>query len=566
MLKGLSSNPVVRYYVLILGVAIMYFISARVGLLLAFHHTNATSVWPPSGIALAAIILFGYRAWPGIALGAIAVNIFVFLFNHATDPSTAIWVSALISTGNTAEALLGYYLLKKLTDENCILQNAGVAFRFSLIALVMCLASSAIGPAIVALAGIEAWGNYPTVWFTWWLGDVAGVLIVTPLLLSWTKKYHPQKEFKQKAEALILFLLLILLSLFLFSGSIPVGSPFLRSYLITPFLLWAALRFEVREVVTMLAVTSGIAIWGTINMEGPFASDVTQESLLSLQTYISIMSINFLILSTSIAERKNSQKKLKDIRDELEVRVQERTAELKTINESLKQKSEELLRSNTELAQFAYVASHDLQEPLRMVSMYVQLLEKRYKGKLDKDADTYIHFATDAATRMYTLINDLLTYSRIGTRQMKFQQVDCNNTIKAALKNLKTSIDEKQAKISWDKLPGINADELQMTQLFQNIIGNAVKFSADRQPEIKISAHDKDTYWQFSVSDNGIGIQKEYLSKIFVIFQRLHTIDKYPGTGIGLAICKKIVERHGGTIWAESEFGKESTFYFTIKK
>lgn len=232
----------------------------------------------------------------------------------------------------------------------------------------------------------------------------------------------------------------------------------------------------------------------------------------------------------------------------------------------IQQKSEELIRSNKELEQFAYVASHDLQEPLRIITSYIQLLEKGYKDKLDEEANVFIHFTVDAAKRMHVLINDLLTYSRVGFLAKEFEQSDINVVIKMALENLKISVVETNAKIKFDKLPIINADLSQMTQLFQNIIGNSIKFSKGRTPEITISAKEEPAHWLFSISDNGIGIQKEYLDKIFVIFQRLHSIAEYPGTGIGLAICKKIVERHGGKIWAESEIGKGTTFYFTIKK
>ncbi|HET7819343.1 MAG TPA: ATP-binding protein, partial [Bacteroidia bacterium] len=232
----------------------------------------------------------------------------------------------------------------------------------------------------------------------------------------------------------------------------------------------------------------------------------------------------------------------------------------------IQQKSEELIRSNKELEQFAYAASHDLQEPLRIITSYIQLLEKGYKDKLDDEARIFINFTVDAARRMHVLINDLLAYSRVGFLAKEFEQSDINVVIKMALENLKISIVETNAKIKFEALPTINADLSQMTQLFQNIIGNAIKFSKDRVPEIIISAKDNLSHWLFSVSDNGIGIQKEYLDKIFVIFQRLHSIAEYPGTGIGLAICKKIVERHGGKIWAESEIGKGTTFYFTIKK
>jgi light-regulated signal transduction histidine kinase (bacteriophytochrome) len=239
--------------------------------------------------------------------------------------------------------------------------------------------------------------------------------------------------------------------------------------------------------------------------------------------------------------------------------------ERKRAEESLKEKTEELARSNRDLEQFAYVASHDLQEPLRMVTNYVQLLAKRYKGKLDPDADDFINFAVDGAIRMWKLINDLLTYSRVGTQAKGLKPTDCENVLKHSLDNLKIAIEENEAVITHDPLPTVMGDHLQLGQLFQNLIGNAIKFRGEEPPRIHISASRNGSGWTFSVRDNGIGIAPEYVERIFVIFQRLHNREEYPGTGIGLAICKKIVERHGGDIWVESEVGKGTTFYFTLQ-
>jgi PAS domain S-box-containing protein len=237
--------------------------------------------------------------------------------------------------------------------------------------------------------------------------------------------------------------------------------------------------------------------------------------------------------------------------------------ERKRAEESLKEKTEELARSNRDLEQFAYVASHDLQEPLRMVTNYVQLLARRYKGKLDSDADDFINFAVDGATRMWKLINDLLTYSRVGTQARDLELTDFEMVLNQSLDNLKVAIEENGAVVTHDPLPTVVADHLQLGQLFQNLIGNAIKFQGKEPPRIHISASRNGNGWTFSVRDNGIGIAPEYAERIFVIFQRLHGRDA-PGTGIGLAICKKIVERHGGNIWVESEVGKGATFYFTL--
>jgi hypothetical protein len=225
---------------------------------------------------------------------------------------------------------------------------------------------------------------------------------------------------------------------------------------------------------------------------------------------------------------------------------------------------QELARSNADLEQFAYIASHDLQEPLRMVTSYLQLLQKRYRDKLDADADEFIAYAVDGATRMQGLIQDLLSYSRVSTRGQPFKTVNGDRALRDALDNLKMAIAETNAIVTFDPLPQVMADGIQLTQLFQNLIANAIKFRREIPLKIHVGVKKSDENWLFSVSDNGIGIEEQYFEKIFLIFQRLHRRTDYPGTGIGLAICKKIVERHGGKIWLESKPNRGSIFYFTM--
>jgi PAS domain S-box-containing protein len=228
--------------------------------------------------------------------------------------------------------------------------------------------------------------------------------------------------------------------------------------------------------------------------------------------------------------------------------------------ERLKRTLAELDRSNKELEQFAYVASHDLQEPLRMVSSYVQLLARRYRGKLDADADEFIQYAVDGVTSMQNLINALLAYSRVSTRGQDFVPTDCQAVFDRAVAHLQAAIEESGAVVTHGPLPTVIADATQLEQLFQNLIGNAIKFRSDKQPEVNVRAERKDYEWLFSVHDNGIGINPDYHQRIFGIFERLHGTE-YPGTGIGLAICKKIALRHGGRIWVDSrpERGQYST-------
>lgn len=239
----------------------------------------------------------------------------------------------------------------------------------------------------------------------------------------------------------------------------------------------------------------------------------------------------------------------------------------KYAEEELARYSLELKRSNADLEQFAYVASHDLQEPLRMVSSFMQLLERKYAGKLDAEAEEAIGFAVDGAHRMQRLIDDLLTYSRVGTRGQPFQKVDLNQVAGEVMENLRLAIQEADAEVTVNELPTISADRTQMVQLFSNLVGNALKFRGDKKLSILIGAEQQeDGFWRCWVRDNGIGIDPQFQERIFIIFQRLHTRAEYPGTGIGLAICKKIVERHGGTIWVESQVGQGATFFFTLPK
>jgi light-regulated signal transduction histidine kinase (bacteriophytochrome) len=295
-------------------------------------------------------------------------------------------------------------------------------------------------------------------------------------------------------------------------------------------------------------------------------------------TISAFMLAGVLLISPLFQTIKQAAETLRRAKDDLEIQVAQRTDELRDANvhlavelderrraeRQLAQYAGELTRSNAELEQFAYVASHDLQEPLRMVASFTQLLRRRYRGKLDQDADEFIDFAVDGATRMQRLINDLLAYSRVGTRGKAFKLEDGNAIFRQARDNLAKAIEDSGVVIFQDPLPKVSGDEMQLIQLFQNLMANAIKFRGLESPQIQVSARKNGQNWIFAIRDNGIGIAPEHQERIFSIFQRLHQRSEYPGTGIGLAICKKIVERHGGRIWVESQVGKGSTFYFTI--
>ncbi len=236
----------------------------------------------------------------------------------------------------------------------------------------------------------------------------------------------------------------------------------------------------------------------------------------------------------------------------------------KQLRDQNKQALEELARSNRDLEQFAYVASHDLQEPLRMVAAYTQLLAERFQGKLDAEGDKYIHYAIDGALRMQTLVQDLLAFSRVGRQGTELKKIDCNVLMETVRQNLDATIKESGAQVICEPLPTVMADSSQLMQVLQNLIANAIKFRGTAPPVIRVKACQKERDWLFTVADNGIGIAAEHAEVIFVIFKRLHTRTEYPGSGIGLSICKKIIEHHGGRIWVESEPGQGCTFHFTL--
>jgi signal transduction histidine kinase len=299
-----------------------------------------------------------------------------------------------------------------------------------------------------------------------------------------------------------------------------------------------------------------IAIW---HIAGFMIGQTYSHSLILYWNSIVQLGFFLIIVLISSALKTEYEKKTNLIN-----KLNDTLAELKQSEEELKQRTKELSESNAELERFAYVAAHDLKGPLLAVEGFIQRLKRRHKDKLDSDAETIIGYAVDGVTRMRTLINDLLAYAKVGTKKDPFKLASVNNIIERALSNIQTDIEEKGAVVTCDVLPDILTDEVQMTQLFQNLIGNGIKFCKDRAPRINISAEQKNNEWVFSVRDNGIGIDKKDADRIFDIFQRLHSTAQYPGTGIGLAICKKIAERLGGRIWVESEPGKGSAFNFTI--
>jgi len=520
-------NPAV-----LIALAAIYVAAGKLALRVAFLNPSASAVWPPTGIALAALLVFGSRAWPAVLLGAFLVNL-----TTAGNAGTSLAIAA----GNTLEALAGAWLANRFANGRHAFEQPQAFQKFLLLAgLVATVISSTIGVTSLCLGGFTPWADFGAVWLTWWLGDVGGALIVGPPLILWASDPRPGWTGRQAMELGAIFLSLGLVGEMEFLGYLSPGfSRYPLAFLCIIPLLWAAFRFGPRETATAGLVLLVIATWGTLRGRGPYSAFGPNASLILLQAFMAVTVVVAMRLAASVEERWRAY-------------------------EALRRQAADLERSNAELEQFAHVASHDLQEPLRTVTNFVQLLAKRYSGRLDKDADEFIGFVVDGTTRMARLIDDLLEFSRAGRADKPMEPTDCREVLARVVAGLAVSIRESGAVIHHDGLPAVQGNPSQLTQLFQNLIANALKFRGAGSPEIHVWAVRQGADWLFRVRDNGIGIAPEYSERIFVIFQRLHGRNEYPGTGIGLAICKRIVTCHGGRIWVESQPGRGSTFCFTL--
>ena len=308
-------------------IAILYFGVAGLSLRLALEKTNASPVWPPSGIALAAVLLLGYRVWPGILLGAFFANVVAFLANQAASARTIVVVSSAIGLGNTLEAVVAAYLLQRWVGARSPFDRAQDVFRFTAAALLACCVAASVSATGIALAGIAPPFVYGTIWLTWWLGDTTGILLVTPLLLTWSDRSQPRWEFRKHIEAVLLFVSLVVIGRL---GSLDQGANYPLVFVPVPWLVWAAFRFGPREAATAAVLTSAIAVWDTVHGVGPFVGETANESLLLLQAFVSVLTVTILTMAALVAERRNAEGRLRAAHDTLETRVEERTRDLRT--------------------------------------------------------------------------------------------------------------------------------------------------------------------------------------------------------------------------------------------
>lgn len=539
------------FIVLILVLAFVYFCAGKLGLSLAFIHASATAVWPPTGISLVAVLIWGYRVWPALFVAAFFVNL--------TTEGTVL-TSVGIAAGNTLEALLGGWLVSRYAQGRDAFKQTSSIFRFVFLAGAVSTAVSAtIGVSSLCLGGFADWNNYGPIWLTWWVGDMVSDIITAPLLLIWMARPWPRWKLSLLPEALLLAASVFLAGQAVFGGWLmPKGRIYAIEYLTLLPLLWAAWRFGQRGALLAAMAISIIAIKGTLHGFGPFATADFNESLLLLQTFMATITLTVLILASVIAQRnrafealQEAQKQLSNHAVELEKQVAERTGALQASVKSLEG--------------FCYSMAHDLRAPVRYINGFSKLLREDCAATLDDKAREYARRIGEASERMDKLIWDLLEFGHLSSTDLQLESVDTDIIVRNAIGLLRQEHSEAGVEVQ-GTLPPVLANPKVLEQIMLNLLRNAAKFvSPGVAPQIQAGAQNVEGQIRIWIKDNGIGIDPEYHERIFGVFQRLHSNHAYPGTGMGLAIVKTAVERMGGRVGLESGLGRGSLFWFELK-
>jgi len=680
---------VLRQAALCAGLAAVYFVGGFLGLKLAFEHPSATPVWPPTGLALAAVLLLGYRMWPGILVGALCVNL--------TTPGT-VGSAAGIAVGNTLEALVGAFLVRRFARGEKAFDTPSTVFKYAFFAALVATAVSAtVGVASISVDEPRKWVRYGSIWLTWWLGDLGGALLLAPVIVLWSSRRRDPWDRRGVLEAAIVFLSLVLTGAVLFLGWIPLSSRnYPIAFLCLPVLGWVAFRFGPRETATSSLLLAAIATWGTLRGHGPFGGRPAAESLVLLQAFMGVLTVMALVLAAAVRDRRKAEDELRERHDQLqrmalalqesrerirlivesaldatitmdsqglitgwnaqaqktfgwfpleaigrtlaETIIPERMREahrrglkrfletgegpalnkrlefdaihrdghefpvelsittfrvrgevqfagfvrditerrraereIRDLNKDLErrvaERTSELREALKELEAFSYTIAHDLRAPLRAMGGFSQALLEDHAPRLDENGRDYLARIADSAKRMDRLILELLDYSRMMRADVHVEPVDLEEVALKVIAQLSDEIGARGAKIAVDRpLPRVLGNAVTLDQVLSNLLSNALKFVARGvAPRVRVRAESRGDRVRLWIEDNGIGIGPEHHDRIFGVFQRLHTAAEYPGSGIGLAIVRKAVERMGGKAGLESELGKGSKFWIELR-
>ncbi len=553
----------------IILVAILYYLAARLGYFLAFENTTALPAWPPSGIGFALIILLGRQTWPGITIGSLVVNVLAYWNNPALPPQTIIIVSSLISCCSTLEAVVGNYLVKKWIKSDYPFGSTKNAYRFLFVSLFMCFLGSSLGTWGLYLNNVIDNAELLRTGFSWWVGNVVGILLFTPLILACAEKIVLKISSKKSMEIGIFLLTLVsIYSLLQVDYLVPTLERALP-FLVLPLLLWLAFRFDLIIAIAGILITSLISIYLTIHGQGPFNLQDAYNSMLLLQIFIGVMSISTIILSATVKERMEIQYKLQVFNENLETMVFERTRALKDeiatrkkAEENLQGTNQELSKRNTELDNFVYSVSHDLRAPIASVLGLVNLAKK------DKDVDMkdmYLDMILKSAIQQDHFIMEILDQSRNSRLEVKREEILFRTLIDETFNQLKFATNagqgvEKVIKINQDQ--PFFSDRWRLKVILNNVISNAIRYRNGHDPVIKVNVDITEHAASVAIEDNGKGIEKDHLPNIYKMFYR--ATDDGAGSGLGLYIVKEAIEKLNGQINIESELGKGTTVTLQI--
>jgi signal transduction histidine kinase len=549
--------------------ALLYYLSARLGYYLIFKNTTALPAWPPSGIAFALIILLGRASWPGITIGALVANIMAFWNNPALPAQTIISASSFIAVGHTLETLVGNFCVRYWIKDDYPFTRAKNAFRFLFVTLLMGLIGSLVGTLSLNMNGIVLLSDFTKTWFSWWVGNVVGILLFTPFILSVSRKKSFHFESGKIVEVVIFACCLIVIFFLVrmegFNSTLIRALPFL----LIPFLLWMAFRFELLAAITGVLAVSLLSIYFTIQDQGPFILSDSYNSMLLLQIFVGVISISTIVLSATVTERLKAERELLTFNETLEARVQERTQALhdeintrKEAEEKLQKTNQELSKRNTELDNFVYSVSHDLRAPIASVLGLINLAKK------DTDLEMkniYLEKINNSALQQDNFIREILDQSRNSRLDVKKEEILFEPLIDETFNQLKFATSTGQ---SVERIVSINqkapfiSDRWRIKVILNNIISNAIRYRNGKDPVIRVNVDIDDHKVKLEVEDNGKGIAKEHLDKVYRMFYR--ATDDGAGSGLGLYIVKETIDKLNGSIRIESEVGKGTTVKLEI--
>lgn len=553
----------------IIGVALLYFLAARLGYFLAFENTTVLPTWPPSGIAFALIILLRRSAWPGIAIGALLSNLMADWNSAALGTQTIIAISAVIAIGNTLEAVVGNFLVKTWIRDTFPFRHAKNTFRFLFVTLFVGLIGASVGTASLYLTSVITADHFIATLFSWWIRDVVGILLFTPLILAIaqgiSQKFTPRKMIETAVFMLSVLSIYLLLQVDHLEATLERALPFL----VLPFLLWLAFRFELIVAITGVVIAALISVYYTTVGGGPFVLAASGNSMLLLQIFIAVISISTIILSATVKERIDAQNDLLKFNENLEAMVQQRTRALndeintrKEVEERIQRTNMELSKRNTELDNFVYSVSHDLRAPIASVLGLINLARK------DKDAamkDMYLDMINKSAMQQDHFIKEILDQSRNSRLEVRREEIFFEPLIDETFTQLKfaTPTGKSVEKIIQIKQEGpFYSDRWRLKVILNNIISNAIRYRNGKDPVIKVDIEITNHRASLAIEDNGKGIEKEHLPNVYKMFYR--ATDDGAGSGLGLYIVKEAIDKLNGDIQIDSTVGKGTRVHLQI--